>query len=127
MAYTRSLALGYFAKMSVRTQLAPAWQVGQVGERTRTRRGVPTSSLNRVWNSPTECRSVKCMPGGAVGWKRGDSTISQADSRMIASASRLGTFTPPGKREKKRAGVFIAYSFCQERRDKHWFRSSTLV
>src|SRR5215471_2799465 len=102
--------------MSVRTQLAPAWQVDQVGERTRTRRGVPTSSLNRVWNSPTVCRSVRCMPGGALGWKRGDSTISQAASRMNASASRLGTFTPPGKREKRRTGVFITYSYYREKR-----------
>src|SRR5712692_4635521 len=72
-----------------------------------TRRGVPASALNSCWNCPTECRSVRCTPGGAVLWNRGDSTISQAASKMAASASRLRTFMPPGRRENMRESVFI--------------------
>src|SRR5262249_51155780 len=54
---------GYLSRISSCTHRAPALQVGQVGEKSTTRRAVPASPLKAAWSWSTLCRSTTRADG----------------------------------------------------------------
>ena len=72
------------------TQLAPAWQTGQVGESSSTRRGDPAYRLNAAFSSLTEWRSrrrfVEAGDCGPVGLE--DVVVGAGEPVHAASATQ---------------------------------------